>query len=156
MGLPDKYSDIIKKADEVNTICELVINIEDELEILRNLYESFTKELTGRSYSVFQPIVNYKEVLDLKGLDFKVMDCGFTKGFFLTYKKPSFWWFKKKKVFYFVRGYTFTAEHDDTTRYDFDSNDYSVILNILKNENKRLKNMIDDVKSKKSTGDINV
>lgn len=75
-----------------------------------------------------------------------VKDHGFSKAFFLTYKKPTFLWFSKHKIFYFAFGYDFHTEYDGSTRYDFDAEDYKLILSIIKDENNRLQGMIKDVR----------
>ena len=144
------YDAIIDKSVAICEVDNLVDQIKRELETMHNLYNVFVKELTGRWYSIFDTrVVNYKEVLKLDGLSFVVKDHGFLKTFFLTYKKPTFLWFSKLKIFYFASGYDFHTEYNCSTRYDFDAEDYKLILSIIKDENNRLKGMIEDVRVNK-------
>ena len=144
------YDAIMDKSITTCEIDNLVVKIENKFEIMHNLYNVFVKEITGRWYSIFDTrVVNYKEVLKLDGLSFMVKDHGFSKAFFLTYKKPTFLWFSKHKNFYFAYGYDFHTEYDGYTRYDFDAEDYKLILSIIENENNRLQGMIEDVRAKK-------
>lgn len=141
------YNSIIDKSVATCEVDNLVDRIKREFETMHNLYDVFVKELTGRWYSIFDTrVVNYKEVLKLDGLSFVVKDHGFSKAFFLTYKKPTFLWFSKHKIFYFAFGYDFHTEYDGSTRYDFDAEDYKLILSIIKDENNRLQGMIKDVR----------
>lgn len=144
------YDVIIDKSMSTCEVDNLVDQVKIEFETMHNLYNVFVKELTGRWYSIFDTrVVNYKEVLKLDGLSFVVKEHGFSKAFFLTYKKPTFLWFSKRKAFYFASSYDFHAEHESSTRYDFDAGDYKMILGVLENENKRLQGMIEDVRVKK-------
>ena len=144
------YDAIIDKSMSTCEIDDLVDQIKRKFETMHNLYNVFVKELTGRCHSIFDTrVINYKEVLKLEGLSFVVKDHGFSKAFFLTYKKPKFLWFSKHKNFYFASGYSFHTEHDVSTRYDFDAEDYKTILSVIENENKRLQGMIEDVRVKK-------
>ena len=144
------YDAIIDKSAATCEVDNLVDQIKRQFEIMHNLYNTFVKELTVRGYSIFDDrVVNYKEVLKLEGLSFVVKDHGFSKAFFLTYKKPKFLWFSKHKNFYFVSGYDFHTEYESSTRYDFDAGDYKMILGVLENENKRLQGMIENVRVKK-------
>ena len=141
------YKDILDNAKEIYKIDDVVKGIERELEIMYNLYKVFTNELTGRSCCVFDNhVVGYKDILDLNGLKFSVIPHGFTEAFFLVYEKPKFLWFKNRKSFYFAKGYTFYAEHERSTRYDFELEDYNFILSVLNKETERLQNMIDDIR----------
>lgn len=141
------YDAIMDKSVSTCEIDDLVVKIENKFEIMHNLYNVFVNEITGRWYSIFDTrVVNYKEVLKLEGLSFMVKDHGFSKAFFLTYKKPTFLWFSKHKIFYFAFGYDFHTEYDGSTRYDFDAEDYKLILSIIKDENNRLQGMIKDVR----------
>ena len=144
------YNAIINKSLATCEVDDLIDQIKREFETMHNLYNVFVKELTGRWYSIFDTrVVNYKEVLKLDGLSFVVKDHGFSKVFFLTYKKPTFLWFSKLKIFYFASGYDFHTEYNCSTRYDFDAEDYRLILSIIKDENNRLQGMIKDVRAKK-------
>lgn len=144
------YNAIINKSLATCEVDDLIDQIKREFETMHNLYNVFVKELTGRWYSIFDTrVVNYKEVLKLDGLSFVVKDHGFSKAFFLTYKKPTFLWLSKHKIFYFFSGYDFHAEYDGSTRYDFDAEDYKLILNIIKKENNRLQGMIEDARAHK-------
>lgn len=144
------YAAIIGKSAATCEVDNLVIKIEREFETMHNLYNVFVKELTGRWYSIFDTrVVNYKEVLKLDGLSFLVKDHGFSKAFFLTYKKPTFLWFSKHKSFYFASGYDFHIEYESSTRYDFYAVDYKMILGVIENENNRLQGMIEDVRVKR-------
>lgn len=144
------YDEIIDKSMSTCEVDNLVDQIKREFETMYNLYNVFVKELTGRWYSIFDDrVVNCKEVLKLEGLSFVVKDHGFSKAFFLTYKKPTFLWFSKNKTFYFASGYDFYTEYDGSTRYDFDAEDYRFILSVLENENNRLHGMIEDVRVNK-------
>ena len=144
------YDAIIDKSMSTCEVDDLVDQIKREFETMHNLYNVFVKELTGRWYSIFDTrVVNYKEVLKLDGLSFVVKDHGFSKAFFLTYKKPTFLWFSKRKSFYFASSYDFHTEYESPTRYDFDAGDYKMILGVLENENQRLQGMIEDVRVKK-------
>lgn len=149
------YDAIIDKSVATCEIDDLVDQIKSKFEKMHNLYNLFVKELTGRWYSIFDTrVVNYKEVLKLEGLSFTVKDHGFSKAFFITYKKPTFLWFSKHKYFYFASGYDFHTEYESSTRYDFDAEDYKFILCVLENENKRLKGMIGDVRVKRLNKEV--
>lgn len=144
------YDEIIDKSIATCEVDNLVDKVKREFETMHNLYNVFVKELTGRWYSIFDTrVVNYKEVLKLDGLSFVVKDHGFSKAFFITYKKPTFLWFSKHKSFYFASGYDFHTEYESSTRYDFHAEDYKMILGVLEKENKRLQAMIEDVRVKK-------
>lgn len=139
--------DIIDSANEIYKIDDVVTSIERELEIMHNLYKVFTTELTGRPCCIFDNrIIDYKDILNLSGLKFSVIPHGFREAFFLIYEKPKFLWFKKRKSFYFARGYTFHVEYERSTRYYFELEDYNFILSVLNKETERLQNMIDDVR----------
>lgn len=148
----DKYKDIINIKNVDSNIDDLVIEIMQELKIMHNLYKVLLKEITGCAVDIFDKSVKYKKILKLDGLKFEVKPHGFGYSFFLTYEKPRFLWFKDKKHFYFAKGYTFYDEYDSTTRYDFNSNDYIFILNVLKKENVYLKSEIESVKESKKLG----
>ena len=146
------YDEIRLKASIGTNIDTLVWKIENALEEMHNLYKVFTKELTGKSHDVFESrIVNYKEVLELEGLQFVVKDHGYGKAFFLTYKKPTFLWFSREKQFYFSQGYDFHVEYKRENRYDFTLEDYSFILHTLNRENEKLQQDIVKVRDFKSS-----
>ena len=144
----------VKIEDEIdNKVCL----IETQLETLHDLYKVFTKELTGKTYDVFdQRVVDYKKVLSLKGLKFKVIEHGCSRACFLTFKKPTFLWFSNKKAFYFVEGYSFYAEYSYySTRYDFFFFFYNYILEVLKIENEILQVKINNVRENRLIGEAN-
>ena len=150
------YKEVRLRAKIEDEIDEKVCLIETQLETLHNLYKVFTKELTGKAYDVFdQRVVDYKKVLSLKGLKFKVIEHGFSRAFFLTFKKPTFLWFSNKKDFYFVERYSFYVEYTYSTRYDFLLSDYNYILEVLKIENEKLQEKIDNVRDNRLIGEAN-
>ena len=151
------YKEVQLRAKIEDKIDKKVCLIKTQLETLHNLYKVFTKELTGKTYDVFdQSVVDYKKVLSLKGLKFKVIEHGFSRAFFLTYKKPTFLWFSNKKAFYFVKGYSFYAEYSYySTRYDFLLSDYNYILEVLKIENEKLQEKINNVRENRLIGEAN-